>query len=286
MKLIYVLGLEHSGTTLIDHLLSGAQGVVGLGEVANYFSASHMQHYHQRWGDHSNAYLCSCGKPQDSCELWSQLSDYSGLGALADAPLSAKYLELVKQAKRLKGEGTTLIDSSKSIHGLQNWLASRSKLGLKKSDIRLVLAIKDARSFVTSMLRKQPMKTSIVDVIHHYNYWLGVNRRLFKLGQESGLSFRVALYEQLCFDLQATITSLSEGFVNQEQLTTEIDHHHSHILIGNKDFILRNRQRVRYDDSWRSNSKVKCLYHVHRPVKRMNNSIYSDLGFHHFFNDQ
>jgi len=45
MKYIYILGLEHSGTTLTDHMLSAHPRVTGVGEVAQFFSVDHMRHY-------------------------------------------------------------------------------------------------------------------------------------------------------------------------------------------------------------------------------------------------
>jgi len=48
MKYIYILGLEHSGTTLTDHMLSAHPRVTGVGEVAQFFSVDHMRHYFEK----------------------------------------------------------------------------------------------------------------------------------------------------------------------------------------------------------------------------------------------
>ncbi len=279
MKLIYILGLEHSGTTLIDHLLSGAEGVVGLGEVANYFSVEHMRQYHSRWGEFPEAYQCSCDSAQEDCPLWSELSQYSGNGVEQHAPISEKYSALSDVIVSQFGDQTIMVDSSKSIRGFQNWLSCLPELSLDKKDIHLILAIKDARSFVASMIRKNSGKQSLKTLIQHFNYWLGANQHLAAFANDSGYEFRVSLYEQFCHQTDATLLALANDFIDQEKLSLKLNHRNSHILIGNKSFILRNRQVIKYDDSWQSYRLLKSVYALHWRVKQFNEQNYAQVDF-------
>lgn len=280
MKVVYILGLEHSGTTLTDQLLSGCSGVVGLGEVAGYFSLSHMQHYHERWGHLPDAYQCSCGQPFDACVFWQHLQKYSGRNSNAsvNASVLEKYDCLVATAKNLYGEETVLVDSSKSINGLKNWLQYAAHTNWPKHHISVVFAVKDARSFVASMIRKNPPSSSLINIVRHFNYWVGANQELQRYLAAEQIDFHLSLYEQLCAEPAAVLARISSGVVDPSQLAVNIDHNDSHIGIGNKAFIMRNRKHIVYDDSWRAHKPLQWLYAMHPKAKKLNRQLYSTLN--------
>ncbi len=292
MKVIYILGLEHSGTTLTDQLISGASGVVGVGEVARYFSPQQMSHYHRIWGHFDDAYRCSCGQLFDDCEFWRELQPHSGLHS--DQAVAAKYAKLVDVAKKIYGNDVVLVDSSKSLSGLQNWLDNAPQLGLSESDFRIVFAVKDPRSFVASMLRKAEAKrreattnsvpaTSLLSTLRHFNYWVGANREIFaylsNINTRTQVDVQLSLYEELCTNTSQVLARLTNGFIDPAHLSTDINHNQAHIGIGNKSFIMRNRDQIKYDDAWRSNAVLKCIYAVHIKARKLNNEIYSKLNF-------
>lgn len=50
MKYIFIAGLEHSGSTLTNYLLSQPPKSIGLGEVWQFFNHKHTLNYIQKWG--------------------------------------------------------------------------------------------------------------------------------------------------------------------------------------------------------------------------------------------
>ena len=282
MKLIYILGLEHSGTTLTDQLLSSNEGVVGLGEVANYFSESHMAQYHKRWGHLPDAYLCSCGELLDECEFWKRLVTHSGL--VVDEKRTEnreKYLALLETAKSLYGDDVVLVDSSKSIRGLQNWLVNLSYLGMSKDDVRVVFVAKDSRGFVASMQKKATSSMNVLDVYRSFNYWSGANGELLNFLNENDLDYEICLYEELCTTPQDVLVRVLNGIVDANSVMCDVSHNQSHIAIGNKNFIMRNRSSIKYDDRWKSIRTIQLMYHANLRAKKLNREIYEKVNFSH-----
>jgi hypothetical protein len=68
IKLIYVVGIGHSGSTLLDMLLDTHSRVAGIGEINmydRYFADSGGKPYTQR--------LCTCGRHVEDCPQWDKV---------------------------------------------------------------------------------------------------------------------------------------------------------------------------------------------------------------------
>ena len=57
MKVIYIAGLYHSGSTLLDMVLGNLPNFVGLGEVFLTFKGEFKDR-------------CTCNQPIEKCEFW------------------------------------------------------------------------------------------------------------------------------------------------------------------------------------------------------------------------
>jgi len=274
MKLLYIVGLEHSGTTLTDKLLGSFPNCVGLGEVASFFSPQHMRLYLQRWQGKDDVRRCSCGKDWAQCEFWCELNGLCG--EQSDATIIEKYRALLRRVARLYGDDAVVVDSSKSLSTLQILVEAADELGLRKSDIVVVFAIKDVRSFVASMIRKSGAKSSWLAVVRAFNLWFGSNRQMLRLLRASGLSVVVSLYEALCRDPQGELARhlrrLGVG-VAEEHDSAELVRSRSHIAMGNKNFSMRNSDRVRYDDRWFYDDTVLWVYLLHWRARAFNRRI-------------
>lgn len=269
MKIYYIVGLEHSGTTLSDYLLSAHPSVLGLGEISQFFSPSHMQRYMELWGDLPDVSLCSCGRSWRECGFWGELIDLCGL--YSSDPLKDKYRKLLDHVRSTRGEDAVIVDSSKSVDSLKLLVEYHHDLGISLADILVVFTIKDARGFVTSMINKQEAKRSVVSVVQGFNYWTGANRGILAYLQSQGIDFRLNLYEHLCADPESYFRNqwsragLAIPVGGADMVATN-----SHIAMGNKNFVMRNRDRVEYDDRWTRDSLVKTVYRFHSKAKSFN----------------
>lgn len=272
MKLIYILGLEHSGTTLTDHLLSSHSKVLGLGEIAAFFSTSHMSHYASQWSDFDDAFICSCGDSWRECSFWSGLEQYSGLNS--DLPFIDKYRMVLEHAKTTHGADSVIVDSSKSLDTLQNIVANLDSLNLTLDNVLVVFALKDVRSFAASMRKTSTSKSNLWHCFRNFNYWLGANKAILNYLRKSSIRYQLSLYETLCENPQESVNH----HLRSVQLTPEaviIKHSDSHIAMGNKDFITRNRETIEYDNSWFDDGQISLMYSLHVLSRRFNNSMYA-----------
>jgi hypothetical protein len=92
VKIVFIAGLEHSGTTLLDFLVGGSMGAVALGEVSSFINSETRTNFLSRFGQYEDAHLRSCGKQHEKCPVWSDVVRY-----ISDNPDSS----LVKPRKAL-----------------------------------------------------------------------------------------------------------------------------------------------------------------------------------------
>ena len=59
-KVIYVAGLYHTGSTLLDMILGNLPNVIGLGEI--------FKGFHDKFEE-----VCSCGQKVENCDFWGEI---------------------------------------------------------------------------------------------------------------------------------------------------------------------------------------------------------------------
>ena len=274
MKLVYRAGLEHSGSTLAAHLLGGHPSSISLGEIAPFFSPGHMSAYMRKWGDYADATLCSCGKHWKECDFWAGLQELSGL--YSDKPLTEKYKALFGHVRAAFGRDAVIVDSSKSLPVLNTLSQDPSEMGLVPEDIFMALTVKDVRSFAASMIRKKPTGgTKLLAVLRSFNLWLFQNRQFVDyLDSHASMQHCVSLYEKLCQDTDGIINGLLERIGLNALSNVDVSHNRSHIAMGNKNFTVRNKGRVSYDDAWYNDDAINLVYLLHRKARNLNKQIY------------
>lgn len=273
MKYLYILGLEHSGTTLTDHLLSAHEKITGLGEIANFLSPERMTHYLDRWRSYDDHDICSCGERWNDCPFWGVLQPLSG--AISSEPTREKRAVLHKHFVKLFGDESVLVDSSKSLHDLEELYSDLPDLGLSESSVLILLCAKDPRGFVASMEKKDGKQFNLLRSLRALNYWSGEHRRFLKFLRSSSLNYKVITYEQLCAKPIELIADTVSCLGLEPLKELNLSHKSSHIALGNKGFTMRNRKEVRYDDSWTKRLTIKLAYVLHFRARRLRRSLNS-----------
>lgn len=272
MKYIYIAGLEHSGTTLLDHLLSQHPQMLGLGEIASFFSPSHMKRYMRQWGHLPDAQICSCGQTWKVCPFWGPLLELNGLNS--NLPILSKYGQLVDYVKARHTNIEVIIDSSKSHATLEVLLNDLNLIGLQRENVHVVLLVKDVRNFAASIARKRKKTSSTWSHIRTFNWWIGANSKYLTYLKEADISFHTVLYEHLCFRPIETLNFIVGYFdLHFDQDLTSLKKT-SHVAMGNKDFVIRNSDRVSYDYSWMTDNRINIAYALHRKARQLNQTFY------------
>lgn len=278
MKYLYVLGLEHSGSTLLSQLVSNLPDCMSLGEVTHFLSASHMQDHARRWGKEVGYGRCSCGAQWRDCPFWGPRYALCGLesaGARED-----KYADFLASLQGDSSVPGVLVDSSKGLILFDALTHAWDRSGLPRQDLLAVLITRDPRGFLVSMAAKAKHAGKRIGFLASWrtlNLWYGANRAfcgaIETLGEGRALT---VTYEGLCFEPRRTLDRLC-SMLGTDPAAGEVtpDHNDSHIVLGNSDFLLANRSAVRYDSRWFYSTQAQLAYLMHPRAKRLNQLLAS-----------
>ncbi len=230
-KVIYIASLSHSGSTLLDLLLSHHKDVLGLGEVVN------VLHNKKKTGENTEAH-CSCGAKLEKCSFW---SGYKA-GEEDDA---TKYEKILKIAKK-----KVIVDSSKNLPPLE-YLQKLHKKG--KIKLQVIFLLKDMRGWAVSTVNAE--KRWGKKAKPHFYYflpWYIRNRKIQKYLSKNKIEYTQIGYDELCFNTDLILNKIFDfaglpkaGFSLQNKPAT-------HIAYGNR-MKLKGKTEIQYDNRWFNN---------------------------------
>lgn len=230
-----------------------------------------MRGYLARWGGYPDARICSCGAAWSDCPFWGELEPVWGTTA-GPAP-TERYRRLLERLRHRYGDDAVVVDSSKTLASLELLLAERRAIGLGDGELRVVLAVKDARSFVASALGKRGARRSLLATARAFRWWHAANRELFAAVERSGAPFAPSLYERLCWAPDEHCAELAARLGLQPVAPPAAGRPRAHIAIGNKDYLNHTRGRVRYDDRWLRDDRIQLVYLLLPAVRRFNREL-------------
>ena len=217
MKIIYIAGLGHSGSTILDMSLGCHSNIIGLGEVAQILKANKEElESHENY----NNVFCSCGSKINECEFWKDgkkvLIQSNGLSH-AD-----KYKKLIYYVKQKYGNNTILIDSSKNPN---NYLKELNK----KHEVKIIFLVRDIRAWCYS--RHSRLGTNILLLAYQ---WFENNFKILKFCQKNHFDYKFFGYEEIALYPEILLKKISEFIgIEYEPVMTWPDKSHSHIFNGN-----------------------------------------------------
>jgi hypothetical protein len=135
-RIIYIVGLSHSGSTVLDMLLTTGGKAVGLGQVWTVLCEETAR---------SKARVCSCGAAATDCPVWGGI-----LNRLAQlprgTPVRDQYQIVLESVDHVYGPDMAVVDSSKHAEYLKILTA------MPTAELTVLHNIKDVRSFTISTL--------------------------------------------------------------------------------------------------------------------------------------
>ena len=256
MKVVFIAGMVHSGSTVLDLSLGCHPRFLGLGEIAGFLDP--------RFGhlERTDRIVCSCGEALFQCSFWGPFCDE--LRASPDLDHPERYRKLWHAFARSFGEDRVLVDSSNLLEGVQTWVG----LG---AEVKVVFLIRDVRAWTVSMrnLSRRMGEYRIRELLRKYDLtnwrpyirrfatgrfleWHRGNRLLerylarsrvpsFQLGYEELAQHPGPMLERICRFLDA------EPVDSMQRL----DESASHIVLGNRMHADPDRRReIVYDGKW------------------------------------
>ena len=133
IKVVYIVGLGHSGSTLLDLLLSGHPRIMGLGEIGSVLWNK------TRSGEYTE-HICSCKQLMNECEFWSQFKTTKGRDKIEEY---RSVLHLTREFGK-----KVIVDSSKNLPPLE---CLKQLHDNKEIELKVIFLVKDKRGWAASM---------------------------------------------------------------------------------------------------------------------------------------
>jgi hypothetical protein len=246
-EVVFIAGLSHSGSTLLDLLLGAHPRLVGLGELDKVLAFTPDQYAEER------VMPCTCGRPVSACAFWA-----SAFETLPGLPPGERAAALLAHFAAVFGPGVGLVDSSKYLPGLKRWLA------MPGVAVKVLHSVKDVRSFAVSQrdalekergrgrLARAAQRLTTRQPIYLFWKWRLRNRGIARFCAGRGLARHVVSYDRLCREPEATLRGIC-GFLGIEFSPAMLSPAGtgSHVFWGNP--MAGDRERhaaIRYDDRW------------------------------------
>lgn len=258
-KIIYIAGLGHSGTTILDMALSANSEVTGLGEVK-----ATLEQDFDKIIQKKIVHVCSCGKTITECDFWNCFMHQKVDSKL---PIEVKYKKLLEYAKNEKGI-QTILDSSKNSYGYLKYLKDNY-------DLRVIFITRDFRSWIYSRFSRS--KKSMI--LLGYRWWLEnikIRMRIMKMD----IPIITIGYEELCMFPELILKSIcSFTGIQYSPAMLSPDKTASHIVLGNIARIDKEKRKsIVYDMRWMTSIRLNLLLPLFLPLMKWNKkTVYSNV---------
>jgi len=266
-KIIYVVGLSHSGSTVLDMLLTTSGRAVGLGQVWTVLREDLQR---------SRARQCSCGASATDCKFWGRVLD-----RLSQLPVSAsgqgRYQIVLETIDRLYGPDVAIIDSSKHAEHLATLMR------IPNVAVAVLHNMKDVRPFTISTLDNNARKghgRALPEKIFYQ--WYRDNRASYDLaGRSLGRPPIRVMYEGLCLSTDAVAArlaaNLGEDYID---VSAALNCGQTHMIAGNRLRLPETGKltRLAYDYRWLVRREWLRPYVLMPMVRKYNEQCLREFG--------
>jgi len=240
--IIYIVGQGHSGSTLLDLLVSSHSEVTSLGEIKSLSSRK------KRFGRKPLEEKCTCGAAKISeCTFWQRVESmtYQSAGLyLQDIDVYSEDSEI------FKAHNTAVFNAVSEITGCRFIVDSSKSIGrllmLLKSgvfDVRLVYLIRCPYSMVFSNMKKGQVLT---EQAHNYTKKMMRARRIL-----SGHNHFTVHYETLATKPSQTLYGIMNWLgLSFEQSQLDWSSHDHHNINGNR-MRFSKESEIKLDVRWK-----------------------------------
>lgn len=243
MRLVYIMGLGHSGSTFLEYVLCSLNGVLGLGEFENLYVNAESA-----WVDGSPpAPRCSCGMKASECSFWAQLMP------AVDENKAMWYKRCIRHVREYDKSIHTVIDTSKTGSGLTNWIRLYQE-GVV-TELSLILLYRDPRGWVVSEVKNRKRKSRpSKHIVSHFIHWQREYSRFFRFIRGTDCRTAVVSYDELVFNHDKQKQHIIRKIFATEGLATTpsaTDRPLVHDVYGNRMKVKAwNKLAIKYDSDW------------------------------------
>jgi hypothetical protein len=240
-KLVYIGGYGHSGSTLLEYLMTANPEVIACGEIVN-----------ARF-DWQKTRKCSCGRSAETCPVWGPLFNESVKADRRNH--TALVLALLHQ---VADHYAIMVDSSKTA-----WTHAMAPFKLRRKldqTLQLVHIVRDPRAVCWSMIKRskrvRQRRNPILICVAAGFGWTFANLACELFGWFYPAQYHRIRYEDLVCSCRDVLDSLFQKIPSEKTLCFKyiaMNDQNRHQLFGNR---LRSQQlsleNIKEDAAWRT----------------------------------
>lgn len=273
-KIVYIVGLGHSGSTMLDLTLGQHSKMIGLGEIATVLNLG-LESIRER------AIPCACGSSLDNCSFWSNVA--KALAKDENHSFQTQYQAVINTAQSIFGNDCIIVDSSKGLGSLKKIIK------MPDMDVKVLHLIRDVRPFTISYLDRLQRRKSKVGrhknsgkfpksllqqfASYYFLEWYRQNRKIQQYLSSLDVPVFQFGYEELCLYPQKMLDKIC-NFLSVEVEATLLnwDKPQSHIIRGNMMRMNAEKWGIHYDNRWfyRKNWLMPSVFFPH--IMKYNNA--------------
>lgn len=255
-EVVFITSRAHSGSTLLNLLLSGHSRLIAMGEIYSLFDFEAGHIYRQE------KIKCSCGAAMQDCLFWGPTTDH-----LRENPHLSKgqmYDYVLDMFYDYFGPDYIPVDASKSMDAL-------TVLHGRKVDLKVIFLLRDVRPWVVSMRRehmrnndfylpdlfkkyrfKAPLAYLWRTPIKYFWHWYLLNRKTQRYLNQTGIPALQVGYEEISLYPEKMVSTIGKflDLVFDPNMITLVASE-NHVILGNR---MRHqpdkRSRIYYDNRW------------------------------------
>jgi hypothetical protein len=247
--LVFVLGLGHSGSTLLGRLLDMHSRVLCVGELMRIDRAV------------KNAYPCSCGASIETCDFWGRHLDI--LKSLSSRSYKRFHQDLYRKLGASSGHDV-IVDLSKTrvIRIMNSIFAARRK---RFTDASFILLLRDPKGIRASGQRRKDKPIEIF--LQRYVKWM---KRFQKFAQRESSRFHTLTYEDLCRQPEKEIKKICHfiGIKYESAMLYPANKAH-HFIHSSTSSYLKNLNALVVDERWRQELQKEDIVAIESAIHKL-----------------
>lgn len=270
IKIIYVVGLGRSGSTIIGAIFGSAPEVVNVGELTLFNKHKNLDCKVFKFEKN----ICTCGKEANECPFWSKVESKLNKGLTIFSRISfinrlKIYLKILlpfyhfskvnnkvddyflmkvilEEAKKQDSSVNYILDSSKSLERLIYLMRHPC------FDINVLFLTRDGRGYVNSRLRKKTVNKRFWGSMRS---WIVRNSLIVRYLKKEKIPYYHLSYDKFCMQPDKHIKNLNQFFgVNiHDNYIWGLKNTESHVRAGNPVGLdYKNFKGLNHDDKWKT----------------------------------
>jgi len=293
-KIVFILGVGRSGSTLLDVTLGSHPSFVGLGEIyatlRNDFNILE-----------NSTISCTCGNLVIDCPFWGKVAER--ILCRQTQPMAVRYQVLLDVFNDIYGKDYIIVDSSKFLQALN------TVKNLTNVDLKTIYLLRDVRAWTISKLdyrarsprgyssngwyvnklaytygKKIKLLGWLVPYLTKVPFWYFLlwyyqNNKIITYLSQKGLPYFRLSYDELGLSPRSVMQGVF-NYLNQKEpsgLSSEMSK--SHVLLGSRKVLdPKRRTGILYDNRWMYRHEWLTSAALFRPIMKFNSThVYGNV---------